>query len=122
MWSISIVHLFAIVLSILLTVLIFIQVRRLWRIKTNLQKFLFDLQSLNENLQLVMKGVKKTSEMQILKDSIKKHVCKYCENRVTFIDPHSPDLFFYKCKLNSVDIELTDTCEKFKKDLQRYRI
>ena len=114
---------FAIIgISLAFTFLIIVQSKKLWKIKSNLEVFLFDIIRLNENIQRIIDASKgKSIEVREL-DGIEKRICENCKNRVTYINFSYNDFFQYKCKLNNEDIKLNYTCKSFQEDLQDSKI
>jgi len=114
---------FAIIgISLAFTFLIIVQSKKLWKIKSNLEVFLFDIIKLNENIQKIIDASKgKSIDIGEL-DGREKRTCENCKNRVTYIDFSYNDFFQYKCKLNNKDIELNYICKSYQKDLQNSKI
>ena len=122
MWMNNLTHLFVIICSLSLTVLLIMQVRRIWRIKSSLEKFVSDLQTLKTGLHQIANEVSETIVSASTEAQNEENVCQYCKNRITFVDPNSSELFIYKCRLNNSKIQLSDSCENYIIDLQRYQI
>jgi len=114
---------FAIIgISLAFTFLIIVQSKKLWKIKSNLEVFLFDIIRLNENIQRIIDASKgKSIEVREL-DGIEKRICEKCKNRVTYINFSYNDFFQYKCKLSNEDIKLDYSCKRFQEDLQNSKI
>ena len=114
---------FAIIgISLAFTFLIIVQSKKLWKIKSNLEVFLFDIIKLNENIQKIIDASKGKSIDIWELDGREKRTCENCKNRVTYIDFSYNDFFQYKCKLNNKDIELNYICKSYQKDLQNSKI
>ena len=114
---------FAIIgISLAFIFLIIVQSKKLWKIKSNLEVFLFDIIKLNENIQRIIDASKgKSIEIREL-DGIEKRICEKCKNRVTYINFSYNDFFQYKCKLSNEDIKLDYSCKSFQEDLQNSKI
>lgn len=114
---------FAIIgISLAFTFLIIVQSKKLWKIKSNLEVFLFDIIRLNENIQRIIDASKgKSIEVREL-DGIEKRICEKCKNRVTYINFSYNGFFQYKCKLSNEDIKLDYSCKSFQEDLQDSKI
>ena len=122
MWMNNLTHLFVIICSLSLTVLLIMQVRRIWRIKSSLEKFVSDLQKLKTGLHQIANEVSESVKSSSMDEQNEENICQYCKNRNTFVYPNSSELFIYKCKLNNSKIQLSDSCKNYKIDLQRYQI
>lgn len=114
---------FAIIgISLAFTFLIIVQSKKLWKIKSNLEVFLFDIIKLNENIQRII-DVSKDKSIDVRElDGREKRTCENCKNRITYINFSYNDFFQYKCKLKNEDIKLDYTCKSFQKDLQNSKI
>ena len=98
-----------------------IQISRLWKIRVIINKFLFDLRKLNDNLDTVIRHIHGKSKSKNRPEKTRT-ICKFCLFRLTFVNPDSPKVFFYQCKLDDKKISLSDTCKKFQKDLLNTQI
>ncbi len=114
---------FAIIgISLAFTFLIIVQSKKLWKIKSNLEVFLFDIIKLNENIQRII-DISKDKSIDVGElDGREKRTCENCKNRITYINFSYNDFFQYKCKLKNEDIKLDHTCKSFQKDLQNSKI
>lgn len=103
-------------------VLLFFQVKKMWKIKITLDVFLSDLKNLNKNINQIINF----SENRCINISnlnvVEEKICENCKNRVTYLDFSFENIFYYKCRLNNKDIALNNTCKNYQKDLQNSKI
>src|SRR4030042_1646316 len=96
-----------IIVSVFITFLISLQARRMWKVKSELEKFLSNLKELNRNVKKIMDSSAK-NKYKSFKELInnEQKICENCKNRTTFIDFSFDNIFYYKCRLNNKEIEL----------------
>jgi len=99
----------------------FFQINRIWKIRLVMKNFLSEIMRLNENLDNIISYIQGKEKLGHSADSHKK-ICKYCIFRQTFVNPDSPRVFYYQCKLDTRKISLKDSCKRFQKDLQNSQI
>ena len=112
-----------ITISIFITFLISLQAKKMWKIKSELERFLSNLKELNRSVKKIMDSSAKNkykSFNELIGNEQK--ICESCKNRTTFIDFSFNNIFYYKCKLNNKEIKLSHTCKSYQKDLQNSKI
>jgi hypothetical protein len=102
------------VLLIVLGLLFIIQLiffSKLVSLVKRLNKFLFEIRIYFKN-----SGIFYNSHEHSI---IRSNTCQYCNHRMSYINI-SQDIatenFYYKCRLQSIDILLSDSCSQFERD------
>lgn len=117
MSTVLLVDFLIIIVSIVFTVLLVLQARKLWRIRFSLEKSLLDLKRLNQSINNIFRNTTKGGYDDGFSHRVQKKVCESCKNRLTYIDYISDtSLFFYTCKLTNEKINLDQTCKNYQKD------
>jgi len=108
------------IVFIVFIALILLQIKKLWKVKSNLGTFLAELKLLNSNFNNII-DMADVEFDKIMKTDEQK-ICQYCKNKIAYLDISKENIFYYKCKLNSKDINLDYSCKSFQKDLQNSKI
>jgi len=93
------------------------QIKRAWKLRYLLKKFLEELKKLNENINNVVTFIHGKS-LRFDAAMNTKEICGNCIFRETFLMEETVDIFSYQCKLDKRVITLSDSCKRYKKDLQ----
>ncbi len=120
METVNIIYITGAAVFAALTLLLFFQIRRIWKIRYLLKNFLIELQKINRNVENILSFVKNKSATADFSTK-SKPVCANCSFRQTFLVPETSNMFSYQCKLDKRNIILSDTCKRFKKDFQDTR-
>ena len=116
------VYFIGVVLCISLVAFILLYISKLWQIKRNLEKFLYDLKNLDKQFH-ILESVAQSGD-ENMKDKRKNpvHICENCQNLRTYVPAKSDRIFVFRCVLHSRDVNVDETCGDFKKDLMKWRI
>ena len=119
--TLPVTDLVAAVLALGLVLLLVWQVRRIWRVKSVLEHFVFDLRLLNKNLDRAI-AVHRDGAPRPDAARAAARTCEHCESRLAYFDPAARDPFHYTCRWTGQAIALSDTCARFRNDVLRSRI
>lgn len=112
-------YLIALSVAVLTSIVLVVQIRRLWQMRYILRRYLQELKTLNANLERIIHFVNdKANRPAKTPDT----VCQNCYFRMTYVTAESPGEFVYRCRLDQRAITLSDTCKRFQRDFQNTRI